>query len=90
MPNLDLRRHNRRPPDELTELVAQHLDGKLTQREVERRAIALERESLGRELHPLEETPVRRRVAERIRYQRRRSFTDFVDGKRVRRLSDAD
>lgn len=72
MVDLDLRRLNRRPPDSLTEVVLLHLEGKLERREVERRAIAEEQERCGRELHPLEQSQVRRRVAERIRYQRLR------------------
>lgn len=88
VPKMDLRQLNRRVPDEIREAVLRHLAGEITRSEVDRIAIEREREELGRELHHLEEQQVRRRVSERVRWQQKREFEEFLSGKPTRRLPE--
>lgn len=67
----DLRRLNRRQPDELTDLIEQHLNGEMPLAEVERRMV--EQAYPSPNPVPADALPrIRRRIAERIRRYRKR------------------
>lgn len=68
LPDLDLRRLNRRRPDDLTDDIVRYRRGELSREELDERALARAKELLGERWNPGERRKALRRVAHRLRH----------------------